>query len=200
VAHICTVNPGSGNTGAVSVPAVAFRPCTRDDLPMVAGWQARPHVAPWWQRDPGLAAVRARYLPCLEGSDPTELFILEAAGTPVGFFQHYLIADYPQWAATLEGTGQPGMHAAAGIDYLIGDAAFTGRGLGTVAIAVFTRLVFARYLATRLVAVAVAQDNTASWRALEKAGYERCWAGELASDDPSDQGPMYLYRRGRPAV
>ena len=31
-------------------------------------------------------------------------------------------------------------------------------------------------------------------RALEKAGYQRCWAGELESDDPSDEGPMYLYR------
>ena len=184
----------------MSLPAIAFRPCTRNDLPMVAAWQAEPHVARWWQRDPDLTAVEARYQPCLDGSHPTELFILEAAGTPAWFFQHYLIADYPQWAVALHGAGQPDVDSAAGIDYLIGEAALTGRGLGTFAIATFTRLVFARYQAIMLVAVAVSQDNTASWRALEKAGYSRCWAGELASDDPSDEGPMYLYRRERHAI
>lgn len=188
-----------GNTGRVSLPAIAFRPCTPDDLPTVAGWLARPHVARWWREDADLAAVQARYLPCLDGSDRTELFILEATGTPVGFFQRYLIADDPQWAATLRGTGQPDVETAAGIDYLIGEAALTGRGLGTVAIASFTELAFTRYRAIRLMAVAVSQDNTASWRALEKAGYRRCWAGELDSDDPSDEGPMYLYRCERPA-
>jgi aminoglycoside 6'-N-acetyltransferase len=183
----------------VSLPAIAFRPCTRSDLPMVAGWQAEPHVARWWHRDADLAAVEARYQPCLDGSDPTELFILEAAGRPAGFFQHYLVADYPHWAAALRRTGQD-VDSAAGIDYLIGEAALTGRGLGTVAIATFTRLVFTRYQALRLVAVAVSQDNTASWRALEKAGYSRCWAGELTSGDPSDEGPMYLYRCERQAI
>jgi aminoglycoside 6'-N-acetyltransferase len=181
----------------VSLPAVTFRPCTPDDLPLLAGWLARPHVARWWRQDPGLEAVEARYRPSLDGRDPTELFILEAATAPAGFFQRYLIADNPQWAATLCGTGQPDVASAIGIDYLIGDAGLTGRGLGTIAITDFTRLALARYPAAGLVAVDVLQDNIASWRVLEKAGYRRCWAGELASDDPSDEGPAYLYRRDR---
>jgi aminoglycoside 6'-N-acetyltransferase len=184
----------------VSLPAIAFRPCAVEDLPMLAGWLARPHVARWWREDPDPAAVRVRYLPCLDGSDPTELFILEADGAPAGFFQRYLVADNPEWAAALRGTGQPGVDAAAGIDYLIGEQARTGRGLGTGAITAFTRLAFARYRAVNLMAVDVSQDNTASWRALEKAGYLRCWAGELASDDPADQGPQYLYRLDRPVT
>lgn len=192
--------PASGDTWGVSLPAVAFRPCARDDLPLVAGWQSEPHVARWWSGNAGLAAVEAKYLPYLDGRVPTELFILEADGEPVGLFQRYLVADHPQWAAALRGTGQPGTETAAGIDYLIGDAALTGRGLGTAAITAFTGLAFARYPAAGLVAVAVSQANVASWRALEKARYRRCWAGELASDDPSDQGPMYLYRRDRPAM
>jgi aminoglycoside 6'-N-acetyltransferase len=181
----------------MSLPEIAFRPCTGDDLPVVAGWLARPHVAQWWREDPDLAAVRARYRPCLDGSDPTELLILEVDGQPAGFFQRYLVADHPEWAQTLRGTGQPGTGEAAGIDYLIGEAALTGRGLGTAAITMFTRLTFARYGDIPLMAVAVRQDNTASWRALEKSGYQRCWSGELASDDPSDEGPMYLYRQER---
>ena len=181
----------------MSLPVVTFRPFSADDLPRLAGWLAQPHVARWWREDPDLAAVEARYLPCLEGRDLTELFVLEASGAPAGFFQRYLIADDPQWAATLRRTGQPDVDSAVGIDYLIGDAALTGRGLGTIAITAFTRLALARYPAAGLVAVPVLQDNIASWRVLEKAGYRRCWAGELASDDPSDEGPTYLYRRDR---
>lgn len=184
--------------GETDLPAIAFRPCVRDDLPMLANWLAQPHVAQWWREDPDLTAVRAKYLPCLDGRDPTELFILEAAGAPAGFFQRYQVADDAEWAAALRGTGLAGIESAAGIDYLIGDVALTGRGLGTAAITVFTRQVFARYQTVTQVAVTVSQDNTASWRALEKAGYRRCWAGELASDDPSDEGPEYLYATEKP--
>lgn len=181
----------------MSLPAVTFRAFTSADLPLLAGWLARPHVARWWQEDPDLRAVEARYRPCLDGRDPTELFVLEADGAPAGFFQRYLVADNPDWAAALRGAGQPGTETAAGIDYLIGQAPLTGRGLGSSAISDFTALTFARYPGADLVAVTVAQGNVASWRALEKAGYRRCWAGELASDDPSDSGPEYLYRRDR---
>jgi aminoglycoside 6'-N-acetyltransferase len=181
----------------MSLPAVTFRPCIPDDLPLLPGWLLQPHVAAWWPDDPDLAAVEARYMPCMDGRDPTELFVLEADSVPAGFFQRYLVADHPQWAAALRGTGQPGVESAIGIDYLIGDAALTGRGLGTIAILAFTQLALARYPLAGLLAVAVSQGNIASWRALEKAGYRRCWAGELDSDDPSDEGPMYLYRRDR---
>jgi aminoglycoside 6'-N-acetyltransferase len=183
----------------MSLPAVTFRPCTRADLTLIAGWLAQPHVGQWWREDSDPASVEARYLPCLDGRDPTELLILEAAAAPAGLFQRYLIADNDEWAAALRGTGQPDVDNGIGIDYLIGDPTLTGRGLGTAAIRAFTRLAFARYPAADLVAVEVAQENVASWRALEKAGYQRCWAGELASDDPSDEGPMYLYRLDRRA-
>ena len=63
----------------MSMPAVTFRPCTPDDLPLLAGSLAQPHVARWWRQDPGLVAVNAKYLPRLDGRDPTELFVLEAA-------------------------------------------------------------------------------------------------------------------------
>lgn len=178
----------------MSLPAVTFRPCTPDDLPLLARWMAQPHVAQYWREDAELADVEERYQPCLDGRDPTELFVQEADGAAVGLFQRYLVADNEEWATTLRGTGQPDVVTAIGIDYLIGEPALTGRGLGTAAIITFTRLALARYPTASLMAVAVAQGNIASWRALEKAGYDRCWEGELVSDDPSDEGPMYLYR------
>lgn len=187
---------GWGEHGGVSV--ISFRPLTQDDLPLLAWWQARPHVARWWREDAGLAAVTARYLPCLDGRDPTELFVIQVDGSAAGFIQRYLVGDDPDgWAGVLRATGTPGVDGAFGIDYLIGDPGLTGRGIGSTAIAGFTRLAFERYPGASSALVAVSQDNTASWRALEKAGFGRCWAGELASGDPSDEGPMYLYRRTR---
>ena len=176
---------------------VSFRPLCADDLPTLAGWLAQPHVAKWWREPADLAAVAAKYQPCLDGRDPTELFVIEVDGAAAGFIQRYLYADEPDSLEVLHPTGIPGAESAAGIDYLIGHHDLTGRGIGTAAISGFTRLTFARHPEASTVLVGVSQANTASWRALEKAGFTRCWAGELASDDPSDEGPQYLYRKDR---
>jgi len=57
-----------------------LRPLTREDLPRLSRWLAEPHVAHWWRDPSDLASVRASYLPCIDGTDPAEVFIIEAAG------------------------------------------------------------------------------------------------------------------------
>jgi aminoglycoside 6'-N-acetyltransferase len=164
------------------------------DLGLLAGWLAQPHVARWWREPSALADVAEKYLPCLDGRDPTELFLILADGTPAGFIQRYLVADNPEWERALAAAGAADAARAAGIDYLIGDPARTGRGIGSAAIREFTGLTLRRYPQAVSMLVDVSQDNVASWRALERAGYTRCWAGTLGSPDPSDEGPSYLYR------
>ena len=73
-----------------------------------------------------------------------------------------------------------------------------GVGLGPVIVDSFTVSTFERYGDIDQVAVAVQQANRRSWRALEKAGYDRVYAGTIDSDDPSDAGPSYTYLRRRP--
>jgi aminoglycoside 6'-N-acetyltransferase len=177
---------------------IGFRPLAEDDLPRLAGWLAQPHVATWWREPSDLARVREKYLPCLDGRDPAELFLIEADGSPIGFIQRYLIADNPEWVQALRATGAADdVTQAAGIDYLIGDHALTGRGIGSAAIREFTAMTLARYPRAVSLLVDVSQANVASWRALERADYTRCWAGEIDSPEPSDEGPSYLYRRRR---
>jgi aminoglycoside 6'-N-acetyltransferase len=127
----------------------------------------------------------------VDGADPTEAFIVELDGRAIGFVQRYLLDDYPDWSTAV------GVQRAAGIDYLIGVAALTGVGLGPVIVDAFTTSTFERYGEIDHVAVAVQQTNRRSWRALEKAGYEQVFAGEIESDDPSDAGPSYTYVRSR---
>ena len=171
---------------------LSFRPLRRSDFPVLASWLATPHVAEFWREDPTPEAVEAAYGPMVDGDDPTEGFVVELDGRPVGFVQRYLIADYPQWQAAVGGA------QGAGIDYLLGVPELTGRGLGPLLVDRFAALTLDRYPEAGTVTVAVAQANRRSWRALEKAGFSRVFAGTIDSGDPSDDGPSYLYVRPRP--
>jgi aminoglycoside 6'-N-acetyltransferase len=170
---------------------VSFRPLQRADFELLARWLALPHVTPWWPDDHSLDDLEATYGPTIDGEDPTEGFMIQLEGRPVGFIQRYLLDDYPAWCRAL------GIERAAGMDYLIGVMELTGVGFGPVIVEAFTRLTFDRYDDIDQMAIAVQQANHRSWRALEKAGYERVFAGMIDSDDPSDAGPSYVYVRSR---
>jgi aminoglycoside 6'-N-acetyltransferase len=169
-----------------------FRRLQTVDLPLVARWQSRPHVARWWREPADIGSVTSRYSPSIDGRDPTEVFIVEFDNEAVGLIQRYLLADNPEWAVAI------GIQNGAGIDYFLGEQSLVGKGLGTRTIARFAEDTFVRYPAVPLIVAAPQQDNMASWRALEKAGFQRIAAKELESDDPSDAGPAYIYALGRP--
>jgi aminoglycoside 6'-N-acetyltransferase len=171
-------------TGAMTV---SLRPLEYDDLTRVAGWLALPHVARWWLEPADLDSVTATYGPCIRGEDPTQVFVIELEGEPVGLIQRYRHRDYEAWSRAV------GIARAAGIDYLIGEARLVGRGVGTAAIAAFTADTLSHYADIECVVAAPQQANIASWRALEKAGFRRVWAGLLESDDPGDAGPAFVY-------
>lgn len=165
---------------------------TKADLPALFGWLTEPYVAEWWRDVPAdLPAVEAEYGPCIDGDDPTELFVVQIDGRDVGMIQRYLIADEPEWWPAFDGIVD--VSIAAGIDYLIGEADAVGAGVGSAMIAAFVPLVFA-WRPVDSIVVTVQQANIASWRILEKSGFRRIWSGELDSPDPSDQGPEYVYR------
>ncbi len=184
---------------------------TRDDFRLLAIWLRAPHVEAWfpWVHGPedadttagqAVAAVEAvdaveavefEYGPCVDGLDPTELFVIEHEARPVGFIQRYRVSDNPSWAAALA----PALDAtgAVGFDYAIGVLEATRRGVGSAAIRQLAVDTFDRYPDIDSVVVAMQQANRPSWRALERAGFERHWAGLLDSPDPSDAGPSYVY-------
>jgi len=177
--------------------AVGFRRFGHSDLPLLFEWLCRPHVAEWWRDVPAdLAAVEVEYGPCIDGDDPTELFIVATDRRAVGMIQRYLIADEPAWWPAFDGIVD--VSNAAGIDYLIGEPDVVGVGIGSAMIAEFVPMVF-KWRPVGAIVVTVQQANIASWRILEKAGFERIWSGELDSPDPSDQGPEHVYVLNRPS-
>lgn len=176
--------------------SIDLRQFQRADLRLLSGWLAAAHVKRWWRERSDLEAVEAAYGPAVDGADPTELFIAELDGRPIGMLQRYRLADNPDYERALKSAWGPG--AAASIDYLIGEPELTGRGLGPAMIAAGSALAWRRYPDIVAIVVAVQQGNRPSWRALEKAGYRRAWSGTLASGDPSDDGPSSVYVLDRP--
>ena len=168
--------------------ALRFRPVQREDLPLLHEWLQRPHVRRWWTDRETYDEVVARYLPAIEGSDPTDLHLALLDERPIGFLQTYLVADYPDHAATV------GIEdGAAGVDLLLADAELTGRGIGSEMLRRYVEeIVFARPETLCCLADPEA-ENAASVRAFEKAGF-RVVREYL---DPADGRLHALVRRDR---
>jgi RimJ/RimL family protein N-acetyltransferase len=167
--------------------AIAFRPMAEHDLAIFHEWLQRPHVKRWWRNREVYEEVVARYLPSIEGREPTDHYLIVLDGRDVGVIQTYLAADYPEWGAIV-GT-EPGL---AGVDLLIGEEELTGHGLGPRVLSRFASdVVFARPGTTACVAT-VEEDNLRSRRAFEKAGFAH------VGDVEEEGRPHRLMRLDRP--
>ena len=170
--------------------AIEFRPMVADDLLRLHDWLQRPHVHRWWSESQRtLDQVVAHYLPAIEGSDPTDHYIVLLDGADIGWVQTYIVADYPDYAAVVGIADR----ATAGADILIGEKELTGQGLGTEILRRFAdEIVFARPETTSCVADPDAR-NLASVRAFEKAGFHV----ERTFVDPDDGQTHALVRLDR---
>jgi aminoglycoside 6'-N-acetyltransferase len=174
-----------------------FQRLTRDDFGLLGRWLAEPHVARWWNHDPSPEAVEGDFGDTVDGLEPAEDYLAIIDGTPVGLIQYCLFNDYPEYVDEMADVYPVG-DGAASIDYLIGDPTRVGEGLGTAMIAQFVARVWAETTATHIV-VPVNSANTASWRALLKAGFRLVARGELEPDNPTDDRMHEVLRIDRPS-
>ena len=147
---------------------ISFQPMVKDDLVLFHEWLQRPHVKRWWRDRETYEQVEAHYLPSIEGREPSDHYLIELDGRPVGVIQTYLVCDHPEWAAIVGAE-----EGVAGVDVAIGEEELIGNGLGPRVLAQFaSEVVFARPGTTACVAT-VEEENRRSWRAFEKAGFAR---------------------------
>jgi aminoglycoside 6'-N-acetyltransferase len=179
------------------VGAITFVRLRRADFPLLAKWLAEPTVARWWDHETSPEAVENDFGAGIDGTEPTEVFLAWTEGRPFGLIQRYAIAAYPEYVAELSAIC-PQPTGAVSIDYLIGEPDCRGRGLGAAMIAAFVAGSWAAYPDASAVVVAMHQANTASWRAVQRAGFRRVAAGELTPDNPRDDRAHYLYQLDRP--
>lgn len=131
---------------------VAFRPTTDDDLPLLHGWLNEPGVVEWWEGDDVSWDGVVRDYGSARG-DGTEHFVVLLDDRPVGWIQTWLP----------EGDGD-----TVGIDYLIGDPADRGHGLGSAMIRAFVETELAGW---RRITADPEHGNRASRGALRRAGF-----------------------------
>lgn len=178
---------------------VSFRLLRRADFPLVASWLAEPLVARWWNHEVTADAVERDFGPSVDGDDAADVFVALADGKPFGLIQRFAIADYPEYVAELAPVCVVPPEALS-IDYLVGEPALRGRGLGAVMIRALVAQSWAAFPQARDVIVPVSVGNTASWKALERAGFQRYAEGPLEPDNPVDSPDHYVYRLQRPAA
>jgi aminoglycoside 6'-N-acetyltransferase len=169
---------------------VTFRRLTDDDLPMLHAWLNEPGVVRWWEGDDvSWDAVVRDY--GTANPDPVEHWIATVDGRDVGWIQCWAALDEPDEIEPWRPFGVT--DADAGIDYLVGEPGDRGRGVGSAMIRAFVRdVVFGLHPQYTQVWVSPYAANTASWRALEKAGFR--YVATLDDDD----GPCRLMIADRP--
>jgi aminoglycoside 6'-N-acetyltransferase len=169
---------------------LSFRPMMRDDLRRMHEWLQRPHIRRWWVGRETYAEVLAHYVPAIEGTKPTDLYVMMLGDRAAGFIQTYLVSDYPEFARRVD-VGRD----VAGVDLFLADEEQTGKGLGSETLRTFVReIVFARQDTIACIADPDAR-NTASLRAFEKAGFRRV----RDFFDPTDGHEHTLMRIDRPS-
>ena len=182
---------------AIGEGALTWRSLTAADLPMLADWLREPEVARWWNHEHTAEAVDRDFGPSVRGEEPGEDLVVSLDGRPIGLLQRSVIRDYPEDLAEFEAVIDV-PDGAVELDYLIADAESRGRGLGSRMIAAAVQSTWRDYAAAPAVLVAVVAANTASWRALEKAGLSRIAEGAMSPDNPVDDPLHYIYRVDRP--
>lgn len=153
---------------------IAFRTLTEADLPMLAEWHARPHVAEWWQPVPSLAALQEEHRPFLvpEGLKPLDapqgmvIYLALEAGEPVAYVQAYRVMvsqDEGWWVDERD-------PYALGVDQFIGPADRLGQGLGSRMLRAFLAFLFEDPRVTS-VQTDPQPNNPRAIKAYRKAGF-----------------------------
>jgi len=169
---------------------ITFRPLLDSDLPLMHQWLNNAAVVEWWEGDDVTwPAVVSDYGE--SHGDPVEHWMALADGKPLGWLQFYRAADMIEeetyyWRPHLD------LQTTAGIDYLVGEPSARGQGIGGTMIRAFVRdVVFPSDSAWTHVAAGPFEANVASWKALERAGFER--VAVLADEE----GPCVLMALAR---
>jgi aminoglycoside 6'-N-acetyltransferase len=171
---------------------ITFEPLADTHMPLMARWLANPVVAEFYEEgDTTVAGLTAHYRDAIDGNEPTHGYVVHVNGEPIGYIQAVEIDGYPDYAAQLHLV--PG---SVGIDILIGEDRWRGRGVGSRALRQFTEeIVFGRMGAPQA-NIGPSPDNMRAIRSYERAGFRFLKTVEVTADEPWNTGTEYVMVQG----
>ncbi|HBU13374.1 MAG TPA: N-acetyltransferase [Clostridiales bacterium] len=147
---------------------LALRLLRDDDRSLVEAWLNKEHVKKWYEI-PRLGVTIADWLFEIQERNGEfkwiTYLIATHQGRPIGFCQYYKCVD-----STDEVFGTLPLAGSYGIDYLIGEEAYLGKGFGKGIIALLVDKIFSFPDAKRVTAE-IDKDNKASERTLLSCGF-----------------------------
>ncbi len=105
---------------------IVFRLLEEKDLKLLHRWLNTDHVNEWYNKGGSTYDdVVKKYLPRINGNQPTHSFIIVCDDIEIGYIQTYRIDYYPEYSKYVKAEDP-----AAGLDLFIGDKNFIHKGLG----------------------------------------------------------------------
>jgi RimJ/RimL family protein N-acetyltransferase len=177
------------------IARISFSSLVGSDLPLLHSWLNYPEVAKWYREGgtgyPSLAYVLEKWSQRLLGQDKTRCYIIRCDDEPVGYIQCALNDDNPEYKTVFRFEDN-----TAGIDLLIGEAAYLHKGWGSLIIIKFLKEVVFKIYEVNVCTIDPEPENTIAIRAYEKAGFhylKTVW-------NPIDRVWAYLMEIRRNAV
>ncbi len=169
--------------GSPDEPGLVLSALAENDLPTIRRWLAEPHIARVWATpEEGVAKIASH----LSQAHVAPYLIVEDE-QPVGYLQLYLANPDEFWSA------HDLPRETYGLDLFIGPPQLVGRGLGTRAIRLAVRHLWALPDAARL-HIDPSPDNAAAIHAYGKAGFVP--VGEIETPDGRSLYMILDPRRG----
>lgn len=176
---------------------ITFRQITSADLPVMAGWLARPHVATWWDDRSSLDEVTEDFGPSaappfrrpLDAPKGTVPYFAYDGEQVIGYIQAYkVMVDHGEgWWPDADDPG------ALGIDQFLCDGDRLGQGLGSRMVRDFLAFQWEDPRVTRI----QTDPSPANGRAI--AAYRKAGFVDAGVIDTPD-GPALLMRAARPPM
>lgn len=176
------------------MPTFRFTPLREEDLPLARRWLLEPHVRRWWNDDPEEhdypEGTLNEWRKAIRAEDPTDMFVIEMDGRPIGVMQSYRVDSYPDYVAELGGLAEP----AFSLDVFIGEPELIGKGHGPALMRAFLPPMFERY-GVEYCVIGPSRSNLAAIRSYEKVGFR--YLKDYREDDTSDPPHVLLDIRRR---
>lgn len=139
-----------------------------NDIPLVESWLNKDHVKRWYEI-PNLGVTIDDWITEIKERNGqykwlTHLIVMWQ-GSPIGLCQYYKCVDSKD-----EDFGTLSLTGSYGIDYLIGETEYIGKGLGKRMITVLVDKIFS-FQDSQIVTADIDKDNKASEKALLSCGF-----------------------------